>query len=163
MTTNEALELLLRSYVRYYDIYREEGVTEGFAAEAHFHSHDEQYFLVKTAKLAEADSHEYVFFAMADTLTPETVESLVDKAWTAGTSRVQATYTHHSSDVALVILADTIAPEAVRPIKKARRFASYKFGLHGFSHLRVIAFEPTSKKIVHNRMGDTLKKLFRNI
>ena len=162
MTTNETLERLLRSYVRYYDIHRED-VTEGFAAEAHFHSHDEQYFLVKTAKLAEADSHEYVYFALTETLTAEVLESLVDKAWAAGMSHVQATSSHHSSDVALILLADAIDPDAVRPIKKARRFASYKFGLHGFSHLRVIAFEPTSKKIVYNRMGDTLKKLFRNI
>lgn len=162
MTTNEALEFLLRSYVRYYDIYRED-VTEGFAAEAHFHSHDEQYFLVKSAKLAEADSHEYVYFALTETLTAETVQALTEKAWSAGMSHVQASYTHHSSDVSLIILADSIAPDAVRAIKKARRFASYKYGLHGFSHFRLIAFEPTSKKIVHNRMGDTLKKLFRNI
>ena len=162
MTNTEILEQLLRSYTRYYDIHRE-NVTEGFAAEAHFHSHDEQYFLVKTAKLAEADSHEYVYFALTETLTAEVLESLVDKAWAAGMSHVQATSSHHSSDVALVILADTIAPEAVRPIKKARRFASYKHGLHGFSHFRLIAFEPASKKVVHNRMGDTLKKLFRNI
>lgn len=162
MTTHETLEYLLRSYTRYYDIHRED-VTEGFAAEAHFHSHDEQYFLVKSAKLAEADSHEYVFFALVDTLTPELVQTLSDKAWSVGTGRVQATSSHHSSDVALIVLTDTIAPEAVRPIKKARRFASYKYGLNGFSHFRLIAFEPASKKIVHNRMGDTLKKLFRNI
>lgn len=162
MTTNEVLERLLRSYTRYYDIYRED-VTEGFAAEAHFHSHDEQYWLTKSVKLAEADSHEYVFFALTETLSAEAVEYLVEKAWLSGTSRVQASYSHHSSDVALIILADTIEPDAIRTIKKARRFASYKFGLHGFSHLRLIAFEPTSKKIVHNRMGDTLKKLFRNI
>ncbi len=123
MTTNEVLERLLRSYTRYYDIYRED-VTEGFAAEAHFHSHDEQYFLAKSVKLAEADSHEYVYFALVDTLTAEAVESLVDKAWTAGMSHVQATSSHHSSDVALIILADAIEPDAIRPIKKARSFAS---------------------------------------
>lgn len=162
MTTNEILERLLRSYVRYYDILRED-VTEGFAAEAHFHSHDEQYWLTKSVKLAEADSHEYVYFALEETLTAEMVESLIDKAWTAGMSHVQASYSHHSSDVALILLADEIEPDAIRAIKKARRFASYKFGMNGFSHLRLIAFEPTSKKIVHNRMGDTLKKLFRNI
>lgn len=162
MTTTETLEHLLRSYVRYYDIHRED-ITDGFAAEAHFHSHDEQYFLVKTAKLAEADSHEYVYFALTEHLTADELQSLIEKAWTAGMSHVQATSTHHSSDVSLVILADHIDPEAVRPIKKARRFASYKHGFHGFSHFRLIAFEPDSKKIVHNRMGDTLKKLFRNI
>ena len=162
MTTNEVLDRLLRSYLHYYDVYRED-VTEGFAAEAHFHSHDERYFLVKAAKLSEADSHEYVYFALVDTLTPELVADLSEKAWTAAMSHVQATATHQSSDAALVILADVISPSAVRAIKKARRFASYNHGFHGFSHFRLIAFEPTSKKLVHNRMGSSMNKLFRNI
>ena len=162
MTTHETLEHLLRSYTRYYDIYRED-VTEGFSAEAHFHSHDEQYFLVKDVKLHESDSHEFVFFAEEQTLTPERVAALVDSAWTTGTGRVIPSSSHRNSDVILVILADEITKDAVRAIKKASRYASYKHGFHGFSHFRLIAFEPTSKKIVHNRMGDTLKKLFRNI
>ncbi len=162
MTTNEALEQLLRSYHQYYNLYRE-NVTEGFVAEAHFHSHDEQYFLFKSAKLSEADSHEYVYFALAETLTAETVNALTEKAWTTAMSHVQTTPIHRSSDAALVILADTIDPGATRAIQKARRFASYKHGFHGFSHFRLIAFEPTSKKLVHNRMGSSMKKLFRNI
>lgn len=162
MTTHEALETLLKSYIRYYDIYRED-VTEGFAAEAHFHSHDEKYFLVKDVKLHEADSHEYVFFAVEETLTTEKLTSLVETAWNTGISRVLPSSSHRNSDVILIILADEISGDAVRTIKKARRYTSYKYGMHGFSHFRLIAFEPTSKKIVHNRMGDTLKKLFRNI
>ena len=162
MTTNEALDLLLRSYGHYYDVYRD-NVTDGFVAEAHFHSHDEQYFLFKAAKLSEADSNEYVYFALAETLTAETVDALTEKAWAAAMSLVNPSPSHQGTDAALVILADTITPDAVRAIKKARRFASYKHGFHGFSHFRLIAFEPTSKKLVHNRMGDSMKKLFRNI
>lgn len=162
MTTNEALDLLLRSYTRYYDIYRED-VTEPFAAEAHFHSHDERYFLVKAAKLSESDSHEYVYFALEENLTPDALTRLCDKAWDTGLSHVHATSSHQSSDITLVVLADTITPEAARTIKKARRYKSYKGGLCGFSHFRLIAFEPTSKKLAYNRMGESLKKLFRNI
>ena len=62
MNTTEILEKLLRSYSVYYDIQRE-NVTEPFAAEANFHTHDEQYFLVRSATISEAESNEYVYFA----------------------------------------------------------------------------------------------------
>ena len=65
MTATEALEVLLKSYKRYYNVKTEE-VVSPFSAEAAFHSHGEQYFLVKSARLSEADAHEYVFFATAD-------------------------------------------------------------------------------------------------
>ena len=50
MTKSEALEKVLLSFKRYYNI-KQEDVTEPFAAEAEFRTHDEHYFLVKSAKL----------------------------------------------------------------------------------------------------------------
>ena len=56
MTAQQALQTLLKSYWRYYNV-KEEGVEPPFVAEAEFLSQDVQYFLVKSAKLGEADSH----------------------------------------------------------------------------------------------------------
>ena len=50
MTAKEALEKLLPSFVRYYNIKTEE-VAEPFSAEAEFYTHDESYFLFKEAKM----------------------------------------------------------------------------------------------------------------
>lgn len=162
MTPSEALEKLLHSYEHYYDVTRE-GVTPPFAAEAAFHSRDEQYFLVKSAKLAEAESHEYVFFATEDSLTPEKAQELGDAAWAAGMERVRPHAEHRSTDIILVILAGGIEPAAAAYIKKLRRYQSYKLSFQGWSHYRVIALETSSGRLVCNRMGRTLTKLLRNI
>ena len=162
MTTKELLEKLLRSYTRYYDI-ETENVTEGFAAEACFHSHDEQYFLLKSAKLAEADSHEYVFFALETGLTPQKVQKYVEKAWETGMSRVTPTSSHQSSDVAVIIIADSIPKDAARTVKRTRLFKSYRHGLQGFSHLRLCAFDLSSGKGCCNRFGSSLLKPFKNL
>ena len=61
MTAQQALQTLLKSYWRYYNV-KEEGVEPPFVAEAEFLSQDVQYFLVKSAKLGEADSHEWHLF-----------------------------------------------------------------------------------------------------
>ena len=162
MTATQALDTLLRSYVRYYDITRE-NVEPPFAAEAVFHTHDETYFLVKSARLSEADSHEYVYFATVDQLDLPGVQELDETAWTRGMDHVKPHSSHRNSDVTLVILAEHIAPEAMEAIGKLRRSKSYRYGLQGWSNYRVIAMETSSGRLAYNRLGRNLKKLFRNI
>jgi hypothetical protein len=162
MTPTDALEALLKSYSFYYDVTRE-NVEPPFVAEAVFHSHDEQYFLVKSAKLSEAEAHEYVFFATTDHLTLSQLTELDQAAWTAGIARVKPHSSHRNTDVILVVLADGIDPEAAAALRKLRHYQSYKHGFHGWSHFRVIALETSSGKLIYNRMGQPLKKLFRNI
>ncbi len=162
MTPDEVLERLLRSYTRYYDVIRE-NVEPPFAAEAVFHSHDEQYVLVKSARISESDSHEYVFFATTDALDEAVADRLEQTAWDRGMARVQPHMNHRSSDVTLIVLAGTITPEAKRRIKKSKRTKSYKHSLHGWSNYRAIALETSSGDLAFNRLGRDLKKLFRNI
>lgn len=162
MTPYEALEKLLPSYQRYYNIKRED-VTEPFTAEAEFFTHDEAYFLFKTAKLAQSESKEFVFFKALDCLDEETLRELDEKAWETGMSRVEITPIHHSSDVALVILAETITPGAAKLMKKLSHYKSYCFTFRGWSRYRLIALETSTGKITYNHLGSELKKLISNI
>lgn len=162
MTASEALDMVLPLFQVYYDIKRD-GVTAPFDAEAAFHSHEEQYFLVKTAKYTESDAHEYAFFAALDKLTLAQAQKLDEAAWTEGLSRVQPSSIHRSTDISLIILADEIEPEAAAYIKKLRRSKSYMFLLHGYSNYRTIAIETSSGSMTYNRLGQHLKKLFSNI
>ena len=75
MSKEEVLERALRSYMAYYDVERETP-EEPFAAEAAFHSHSSTYFLTKSATIGEAESNEYVFFALADRLDEELFRKL---------------------------------------------------------------------------------------
>ncbi len=162
MTAKEALPILLRSYMRYYNV-TEENVTEPFAAEAAFHSKDVQYFLVKTAKLSEWESHEYIFFAVSEHLTLDEAKMLDKIAWETGISRVEPHANHRSTDVHLIVLADVVDKEAAKFLKKLRRYQNYHHTFWGWSHYRVVALETSSGRLVFNRMGQILKKLFRNI
>lgn len=162
MHAQEALEKLLRSYETYYNVNREDPAPP-FAAEAVFHSHDERFFLIKSAKLSEAESHEYVFFAKEERLTADRLRQLSDAAWTTGTGRVRPYASHQSSDVLLEIVAEVIDPEAMALIPKLRRYQSYRYTLHGWSHFRLFALETSSGRMAWNPQGRRLKQIFQSI
>ena len=65
--------------------------------------------------------------------------------------------------VALILLADTITPEAMALVKKTRRTKTYRFNLYGFSNYRLLAIETSTGRLAYNRQGGSLEKLFRNI
>ena len=162
MTALEALEKLLPSYMAYYNIKRED-VTAPFTAEAEFYTHDESYFLIKEAKMNESESREFVFFKAIDHLDVETLKQMDEIAWNTGMSRVVLSKIHYSTDVALVIMADTIDKDAQKLIKKLKHHKSYCFNFKGFSRYRLIALETSTEKITYNHLGGELKKLVRNI
>lgn len=162
MTVDETLQALLRSYKRYYNI-KTEDVPAPFAAEAAFHTHDEQYFLVRSATLAEADAHEYVFFAAAQNLSLADAQRLVEDAWREGLSRVVPHANHRSTDVVLIMLAEQIAAGVSDYVKKVKRYKSYRHTLQGWSHFSVVAMETSTGNFFCNRRGKNLKRLFRNI
>ena len=94
MNSNEALEHLLHSYEAYYNV-STQNVAAPFVAEASFKSHNEQYMLVKAAKIADIDSNEFVFFYInaapacgGKGLTVEKITELSKIAWERGLSQV---------------------------------------------------------------------------
>ncbi len=157
METNDILQAVLRPFEHYYNL--RESPTPPFAAEAEFHSHSEQYFLTRAAHIADIDSHEYVFFAEEDNLTSERLVELEKTAWDEGLSRVKPGPGHRNSDVALIIIADTIDEKAFGQVGKIKRSKSYRFSLHGWSNFRVLAYEVSSGRVVFNRAGKSLKKV----
>lgn len=163
MNTTEMLDRILKSYRSYYNIKQGEDVLPPFAAEAVFHSHDEQYILVKSAKLSELESREYVFFAVEKQLDSEKVMRLDEKAWNEGLSRVVPHRSHRNTDITLVIVAETVSQEAVSCIKKLHHYKSYRMGLQGWSNYRIVVLENSSGSLTYNRRGRELKKLYRKI
>jgi len=111
MTALNALERVLKSYNDYYNVTRD-GISPPFIAEAAFHSNSTQYFLSKKVQLAHANSNEYVFFAVSDSLDQGEVEELARLAWDLGMERVSPHKNHRNTDVSLVILAENITPQA---------------------------------------------------
>ena len=50
-----------------------------------------------------------------------------------------------------------------KTVKKTRRTKSYKHGFWGYTHYRLIAYDPTNGTIARNAMGDSLEKTIGNI
>ena len=56
-----AIKKLLPAFEQYYTVNKES--EPPFCAQAEFRSHNEQYFLVRSAHIADIDSNEFVYFA----------------------------------------------------------------------------------------------------
>lgn len=154
------LEKVLRSFEAYYNIDRETP-TEPFDAEASFGMHDEQYFLIKSARISRSESSEYVFFRLLEHLDAETFRELDRKAWETVLSRVDLSGDHKSTDACLVIIADTVDPRAAKEICRTDHYKSYRLGLKGWSTCRMIAYECQTGTSFCNRRGGDLSKLFQ--
>ena len=158
MESNGAFEKVLHSFEQYYNV-QTENVDAPFTARAEFRSHNEQYFLVKSAKVADIDSNDFVFLANEKSLTAELLSSLDVAAWEQGLAMVKPYYGHRNSDVTLVIVADHIDEDAFKMIKKLKHYKSYKFSLYGWSAFRAVAYETSTGKVACNQRGSDLKKL----
>lgn len=162
MTADEALQKILPLFEVYYAVERDDPAPP-FAAEAAFTAKDEHYAVYRNVKIGEAECKEYLFFAAADRVSLEDARRWDEAAWREGLSRVQPGPTHRNTDIALVLLADEVAPEAAAYFKKLRRSKSYKLMFHGWSNYRAIVIETSTGAMTSNRLGRDLRKLFGNI
>ncbi len=162
MNRREALEKILDSYRKYYDINQETPMPP-FAAEAVFFVRDENYFLIRSARLSESLSSEHVFFAELEELDSARTEELDSIAWEEGLRRTQPGPNHRNTDITLVILAEHITEEAAEKIRKNRRYKSYYWGLRGWNNYKLIAYELSTGKIFANRQAEPLRKVMANI
>ena len=162
MQREEVLARALRSYEAYYDV-NQDSPEEPFVAEAEFHSHDDAYFLVKSATIGEAESHEYVFFASVESLDEDLLSKLDQTAWEKGISRVRPHSYHRNTDVSLVVIADTITAGAKKMAGSLKHYKNYRMSLQGFSHYHLIVVESSTGEMSCNRQGENLKKIFHSI
>ena len=161
ITPQEALEQLLPSYERYYDVTRER--RGSFAATARFYTRGEQYFLIKSAKMWELESNEFVYFLPTDHLTEDQLAERIEEAWNDAMPQVHPSESHRNSDVTLVVLTPELGKNARKALRRFHRSVGYRHGMHGWSNFRLGAIELSDGKISTNRHGADLKKLLSNI
>ena len=161
-----ALNKILPAFEQYYTV-KKDDITPPFCAEAEFRSHNEQYFLVRSAHIADIDSNEFVYFATLSDLDNAKLEELVNAAWQTGLAKVHPHEGHRNSDITLIILTEKLQDETKIKIKKTKLYKSYKFSLHGWSHfkLAVCDLNSTDKdgapEVFSNRQGKDFIKLIK--
>ncbi len=160
MEQSQAIEKILPAFSQYYTI-KKDDVTPPFCAEAEFRSHNEQYFLVRSAHIADIDSNEFVYFADPAELTDEKLKELVNTAWTTGLSKVHPYNGHRNSDISLLIFTKSISPETALQVKKIKLYKSYKFSFHGWSHFKLTVCNVSDLEVYSNRHGKDFAKLIK--
>ena len=148
------LDKLLNVYSHQYDIERD-GTVEGgvYPAAATYYLRDENYLISKQHVLSAVEQHEYLYFFLTDHLDVHALQEQIDISKKAGLSRVKPHKDHMFSNVGLVILANTIDPEAQRLIKKTRFRKNYLMTLHGWMEYHVAAMENSTNSFLSNPAG----------
>lgn len=153
-TLGERLNKLLDAYSHSYDIERdveEEGRL--WPATATYFLRDENYLISKQHVLSAVEQHEYLYFHVTDHLTAADLESLIDLSKRAGLRKVKPHKDHMFSNVGLVILANTIDPEAKKCIKKTRFRKNYRLSLWGWTEYQLAAMEVSANCFYANPAG----------
>ncbi len=147
---------IIKLFEQFYDVKMCD--SKPFFAEAIFRSHEEQFVFVRSARIAESESNEYVFFCETKHLCEETVRDFSMQAWNSGLSRVKPHFSHRNSDVLLVIISKTVDEKAQKICKKLHFSKSYCFSLKGWSDFRLCVLETSTSRVFFNRLGKDVSK-----
>ena len=129
-----------------------------FPATATFFLRDENYLISKKHVLSAVENHEYMYFYLTNHLDAATLRQQIDLTLKVGTARVKPHKDHMSSFVTLVILADTIDPEAKELIRKTRFHKNFRLALHGWMEYHIAAMECSTNSFLSNPAGKGAKK-----
>ncbi len=156
----EQLNKLLDAYSHQYDIDRNVEV-EGFIypATATYYLRDENYLISKQHVLSAVEQHEYLYFYLTDHLTAEDLQSQIDLSKRAGLGKVKPHKDHMFSNVGLIVLANTISPEARKLIQKTRFRKNYKLSFWGWTEYQLAAMEVSTTSFFSNPAGKGAKKI----
>ena len=154
------LEKLLGAYSHQYDIERdveEEG--DRWIATATYYLRDENYLISKQHVLSAVEQHEYLYFYLTDHLSATDLNAQVDLSKRAGLRKVKPHKDHMFSNVGLIILANTIDPEACKLIKKTRFRKNYRLSLYGWTEYQLAAMEVSTNCFYSNPAGLGARKI----
>ena len=159
-TPQECFEKLLNAYSHNYDLTRDVETEEGgsFPAMAHYFLRDEHYLVRRDKQFYATEQHDYTYFHVADHLDAAGAKALTERTLKAGLAAIHPHKEHMSSFVTLVVLAETIDPEAKKVLKKTRFHKNYRLALHGWMEYHIAAMECSTRTFLSNPAGRGARK-----
>lgn len=154
----DALVRLLAAHEACFDVERDHAFGgRVFPGYAEFHSEASRYVLARRAKLWEANAHEYLFFQLADRLDEAALDDLLAFMTTEALGKVRLVPNHMVSYLSLVVIADEVDDAARRRARRARFRKSFRWGLRGWTDLRIAVVDLSSSSVTTNAMGKDLR------
>ena len=160
ITLQQRLDKLLDAYSHQYDIERNVAVEDCcYPATATYYLRDENYLISRQHVLSAVEQHEYLYFYLTDHLTANDLQTQIDLSKQAGLSNVRPHKEHMFSNVGLVVLANTIEPEAQRLIRRTRFRKNYRLTFHGWTEYQLAAMEVSTNRFFSNPAGKGVKQI----
>ena len=159
-TPQECVEKLQNAYSHNYDHTKDVETEEGgsFPAMAHYFLRDEHYLVRRDKQFYATEQHDYTYFHVADHLDAAGAKALTERTLKAGLAAIRPHKEHMSSFVTLVVLAETIDPEAKKVLKKTRFHKNYRLSLHGWMEFHIAAMECSTRSFLSNPAGRGARK-----
>lgn len=159
LTLTDRLNKLLDVYSYLYDIRRDVEIAGSpYPAAAEYFLRDENYLISRQHVLSAVEQHEYVTFLVADQLGAKELEKHIALTKQDGLSRIHPSKEHMCSFVTLVVLANTIDPEAKKLLKRTRFRKNYRMSFHGWMEYHVAAMEVSTNSFLSNPAGSEARK-----
>ena len=159
LSLEQRLNKLLDAYSHVYDIDRNVCVEDTvYPAMATYYLRDENYLISRQHVLSAVEQHEYLYFLLTDHLCAEELQAHIDRTKAAGLALVHPHKEHMFSNVGLVVLANTIAPEAKKLIKRTHFRKNYLLSLHGWTEYQLAAMETSTNCFFSNPAGKEARK-----
>ena len=159
LSLEQRLNKLLDAYSHVYDIDRDVCVEDTvYPAMASYYLRDENYLISKQHVLSAVEQHEYLYFLLTDHLSADDLQAHIDRTKAAGLALVHPHKEHMFSNVGLVVLANTIAPEAKKLIKRTHFRKNYLLTLHGWTEYQLAAMETSTNCFFSNPAGKEARK-----
>lgn len=160
ITLQQRLDKLLDAYSHQYDIERNVEISGlCYPATATYYLRDENYLISRQHVLSAVEQHEYLYFYLTDHLTANDLQTQIDLSKQAGLSNVRPHKEHMFSNVGLVVLANTIEPEAQRLIRRTRFRKNYRLTFHGWTEYQLAAMEVSTNRFFSNPAGKGAKQI----
>lgn len=160
ITLQQRLDKLLDAYSHQYDIERNaEAAGCCYPATATYYLRDENYLISRQHVLSAVEQHEYLYFYLTDHLTAKELQTQIELSRQTGLSKVKPHKDHMFSNVGLIVLANTIEPEAQRLIRRTRFRKNYKLTFHGWTEYQLAAMEVSTNRFFSNPAGKGAKQI----
>lgn len=162
MTVHTALEKLTESLKSFYNIDLNSEIP-GVAARADYFEHSEQFLVSRKANLWTADGEEFMYILTADHLTREFVDSSMEQIGSDWKKHAHIGPGHMYTYVTPVFLCQSADKDALKAIRRFRRYKSYRLGFYGWSEFHAAAYVCDQDSACSNGSGRGVKKMLLKV
>lgn len=158
----DKLKNQMKNQFNIYDDYKVDNYNFDFMGE--YILTNSKYFLTKDKVVWGYENREYVFVKSLPQISNEYINNeIIPFSNVAMEKVVNPNKEHMSTHITLFLSSENINKDLKNQIKRYKNRRSYKFGFNGFSSLRVILFNPSTKELFYNREAKDVINFYKEV